>query len=226
MTWLIQDWSVIWDDQNIDQVTKEMQEINWNCVTDISDAQASYSKLHRVISQKYNKCFPYRKINKPYYNNKPWLTNAMKESIKMKNKLYVIRNKANAPDGSNERYRMYRNKLNHILRSAERKYYQDLLIEHKTNVKKSWQIIKGIINKRQYRPNNTKFKHNGAIIEDCKLVAAKFNKYFVNVGESLAKSIPQSRRTPDEYINFKTLLGGMSWNQVWLKWSKTVLKSL
>ena len=129
-------------------------------------------------------------MNKPYYNNKPWLTNAMKESIKMKNKLYIIRNKANAPDGSNERYRMYRNKLNHILRSAERKYYQDLLIEHKTNVKKSWQVIKGIINKRKYRPKNTKFKHNGAIIEDGKLVVDKFNKYFVNVGESLAKSIP------------------------------------
>ena len=87
-------------------------------------------------------------MNKPYYNNKPWLTNAMKESIKMKNKLYIIRNKGNAPDGNNERYRMYWNKLNHILRSAERKYYQDLLIEHKTNVKKSWQIIKGIIKKR------------------------------------------------------------------------------
>ena len=181
-----------------------MQQINWNCVTDKSDAQASYSEFHRVISQKYNKCFPYRKINKPYYNNKPWLTNAMTESIKIKNKLYIIRNKANAPVGSNERYSMYRNKLNHILRSAERKYYQDLLIEHKTNVKKSWQIIKGIINKRKYRLNNTKFKHNGAIIEDGKLVADKFNKYFVNVGESLAKSIPQSKRKPDEYINFKT----------------------
>ena len=93
---------------------------------------------------------------------------------------------------------MYRNKLNHILHSAERKHYQNLLIEQKTNVKKSWQIIKGIINKRKYRLNNTKFKHNGAIIEDGKLVADKFNKYFVNVGESLAKSIPPSKRKPDE----------------------------
>ena len=84
---------------------------------------------------------------------------------------------------------MYRNKLNHILRSAERKYYQDLLIKHKANVKKSWQIIKGIINKRKYRINDTKFKHNGAIIEDGKFVADKVNKYFVNVVESLAKSI-------------------------------------
>ena len=189
--------------RNVEKFTTEMQQLNWNCVTDISGAQASYSEFHRVISQKYNKCFPYRKMNKPYHNNKPWLTNAMKESIKMKNKLYIIRNKGNMSDESNERYRMYRNKLNHILRSAERKYYQDLLIEHKANVKKSWQIIKGIINKRKYRINNTKFKHNGDIIEDGKLVADKFNKYFVNVGETLAKSISPSKRKPEEYINFK-----------------------
>ena len=187
--------------RNVEKFTTEMQQLNWNCVTDISGAQASYSEFHRVISQKYNKCFSYRKMNEPYHNNKPWLTNAMKESIKTKSKLYIIRNKGNTPnDESDERYRMYRNKLNHIIRSAERKYYQDLLIEHKANVKKSWQFIKGIINKRKYRINNTKFKHNVAIIEDGKLVADKFNKYLVNVGESLAQSISPSKRKPDEYI--------------------------
>ena len=113
----------------------------------------------------------------------------MRESIKLKNELYIIRNKGNTSDESNERYRMYRNKFNHIFRSAERKYYQDLLIEHKANVKKSWQIIKGIINKRKYRINNAKFNHNGASIDDGKLVADQFNKYFVNVGESLTQSI-------------------------------------
>ena len=40
----------------------------------------------------------------------------------MKNEMCVIHNKANSPDESYERYRMYRNKLNHKLGSAERKY--------------------------------------------------------------------------------------------------------
>ena len=40
-------------------------------------------------------------MNKPNHNNKPWLTNAIKESIKMKNKLYIIRNKGNTSDESN-----------------------------------------------------------------------------------------------------------------------------
>ena len=76
---------------------------------------------------------------------------------------------------------MYTNKLNQILRLAVPKYYQDLLIEHKTNAQKSWKIIKGIINKRNYRINNTKFQHHGDITVDGKFVADKFNKYFVNV---------------------------------------------
>ena len=72
----------------------------------------------------------------------------------MQNKLHVIHNKANSPDESYEKYKMYRNKLNHILGSAERKHYQNLLIKHKANVKKSWQIIKVIINTL---PNSTNF---------------------------------------------------------------------
>ena len=39
--------------QNIEKFTNEMQQINWNCVADISDAQASYIEIHRAICQKY-----------------------------------------------------------------------------------------------------------------------------------------------------------------------------
>ena len=62
-----------------------MQIVEWAPVTNKSDTQAAYSEFHKILCEKYNKCFPYRKLNKPYYNNKPWLTNALKESIKTKN---------------------------------------------------------------------------------------------------------------------------------------------
>ena len=29
---------------------------------------------------------------------------------------------------------------------AERQYYQDLILQHKADIKKSWQVIKSIIN--------------------------------------------------------------------------------
>ena len=71
-----------------------------------------------------------------------------------------------------------KNKFNHILWSAERKYHQAILIEYKTNVKKSWQIIKSIINTRKFMLHFTSFRNNDSSIENGKLVADKFNKFF------------------------------------------------
>ena len=61
-------------------------------------------------------------------------------------------------------------------------------------------MIKSIINKRKYCLVNLKSKYNGDVISDGKTVANKFNKFFVNVGESLANEIPSIDRCPSEYI--------------------------
>ena len=82
--------------------------------------------------------------------SKPWLSAALKQSIKEKNKLFVVLKKQN--DEEKVIYiKKYRNKLNQLIRFAERKHYHDLLIEHKSNIKKSWQIIKSVINKQKYK---------------------------------------------------------------------------
>ena len=54
---------------NINKFVIEMQIVECASVTNKSDTQASYSEFHRILCEKYNKCFPYRKLNKPYYNN-------------------------------------------------------------------------------------------------------------------------------------------------------------
>ena len=110
---------------------------------------------------------------------KPWLTSALKESIKIKIKLYISRNRGNETERRISHYKTYRNKLHHLLRAAERQYYQYLLTEHKSNLKKSWQVIKMIINKRKKNnPTCSKFKCNGSVIEDGKVIANKFNDFF------------------------------------------------
>ena len=111
--------------------------IDWQFVLNETDTAMAYSKFHGAISLMYNACFPYRKISKKYYKNKPWLSTALKESIKIKNKLYVKSKRS----GNSEKvsyYKKYRNKLNQLIRSAERKHFHDVLLEHKSNLKKSW----------------------------------------------------------------------------------------
>ena len=177
---------------NVVKFRDAMSVIDWREILSMRDAQVAYSSFHKIISEKYNKCFPIRKINYRYFNNKPWLTPALKESIKTKNKLYINRYKGIDHNKKCEKYKAYRNKLNHLLRSAERKHYQDLLNEHRCNIKKSWQIIKTVINKRKHNAVCTKFKCNDITITDGKDIANRFNNFFVNIGASLAKNIPVS----------------------------------
>ena len=62
---------------NINKFVNEMQFVEWVSVTNKFDTQAAYSEFHRILCEKY-KCFLYRKLKKPYNNNKPWLTNTLK----------------------------------------------------------------------------------------------------------------------------------------------------
>ena len=48
----------------------------------------------------------------------------------------------------------------------------------------------------------TKFKSNGTIIDDGIGIANKFNNFFVNVGNTLAKSIPTSHKNTNDYISY------------------------
>ena len=135
----------------------DMKVIDWQCVFVENSAQSAYSKFHEIVSCKYNVCFSYRKLTKRYHMSKHWLSAALKQSIREENKLYILKNKQN----DDERvlyYKKKRNKLNQLIRSAERKHYHNMLIEHKSNIKKSWQIIKSVINKRKYKWPAKKFK--------------------------------------------------------------------
>ena len=39
-------------------------------------------------------------------------------------------------------YKKYRNKLNHIIKLSEKRYYHDKFELHKNNISKSWSVIK------------------------------------------------------------------------------------
>ena len=74
---------------NIVKFREAMSTIDWREILSMSDAQVVYSSFYGILSEKYNNCFPIRKVSKRYFYNKPWLTAALKLSIKTKNKLYV-----------------------------------------------------------------------------------------------------------------------------------------
>ena len=133
-------------------------------------------------------------------NRKAWLTEGLKQSIKFKNKLYV--KYINKPSSFNHKhYKMYRNKLHQVLRTAERNHYDTLLIQHKGNIRKSWSIIKEVITKKKQMHKSSKFFIDNKFTSDNCKIADAFNKFYVNIGPTLAKKINHSNIEPTSYIN-------------------------
>ena len=189
-----------YDDNNIYAFCQQLTNMHWTSVYECSDCQSAYSLFHECFMTCYNECFPLRSFRiSTYRGRKSWLTQGLKVSIKMKNKLLVRSRKT--PSVMNiKKYKIYRNKLNHLLRYVERRHYDSILQLNKHNLRKTWMIIKEVINKKKHENVNTKFNINGSAVSDCNIVANKFNEYFVNTGPSLAVKISLTNDNPINFI--------------------------
>ena len=88
---------------------------------------------------------------------------------------------------------MYRNKLTNILRCAEKQYYSNRLLEHRSDIKKTWNILNQCIKRGAMSAKYPDyFKAEDKLITSPRDIANGFNHFFANVGPNLAKRIPQS----------------------------------
>ena len=78
------------------------------------------------------------------------------------------------------------------MRNTERKYFQEQLEQSQNNLRKSWKVIKSIINKKQSTQKTNRFMINGIKVEDPTEIAESFNNVFVNIGQVLDKKIPST----------------------------------
>ena len=98
-------------------------------------------------------------------------------------------------------YTTFRNNLKKELIKAERGYYSDLLTKYKGNLKRTWSILKQVINKRRFSKVQTEFKlSDGSTTKDKSIISESFNDFFVNIGPNLADRIPNQTKQPESYL--------------------------
>ena len=87
-------------------------------------------------------------------------------------------------------YKQYKNTLTSILRKTEKNYYDELLCQSKSNIKKTWGTINATIKRdNQSVAPQTVLNYDSKIYKNSKSIANGFNNFFVNVGPKLAKNI-------------------------------------
>ena len=84
------------------------------------------------------------------------------------------------PTAQNEiTYKIYENKLNKLLKAAESEYYSKQLEINKHNMRKTWDMIKGVINKKENTQIQDQFRFsNGEVINDKAVISVNFNNFF------------------------------------------------
>ena len=188
-----------YSEQNIDKFKNYLTNIDWLPVITVEDPQIAYARFNDIFSLGYNQCFPLKKIKLGYKNRKPWLSEGLKTSIKIKNKLF-IKYKCNSTPQNEAKYKEYRNKVNSLIRKAERKHYETLLETNKNDLKKSWKILKEVINKKSSSVLPEFILSGDDKLTDKSSIADAFNQFYTNIGPTLAKKIGNVNLNPLSYI--------------------------
>ena len=195
--------------RNIEDFSNHLKNSNWDNIQSATDAQIAYNSFRAQYTTALNKYFPIKESFDGYSTRKPWLNENLKNCIKNKNKLYRIYRLTDS--AYHEKiYKRYKAQLDKILSNTERQHYATLFEANKNNLKKSWTILKEIINKRKGAAGSTKFKVGNTVTMDKKIIASGFNDFFINVGPNLASKIPRDERSPT------TFMGDRCKDNIWL----------
>lgn len=184
--------------RNIQNFSSQVQQTDWTPTLNSNNPQESFSYIYNSINSHFNTCFPVISFKAGYRSKKPWLSAGLKNSIAKKNWLYSLSITNRFLD---DEYKAYKNKLTKILRKAEKDYYENLINQNKNNLKKSWLIIKEVLNKRKSSSTQREFSINDNKTSDPMAIANHFNNFFTNIGPNLASKLPKSNINPTQFLN-------------------------
>ena len=98
------------------------------------------------------------------------------------------------------RYKIYRDKINHLIRRSKRNYYLKYFDKFRLNSKKTWTGIKEIINNTKNVGSSINLKINGKMVTDQRRVANRFNDFFINVSQSLVDQLGRGNKAINDYL--------------------------
>ena len=160
----------------------------------ISGSSTNLNDKFRYFEETLSKCFlssfPYRiKQISRNHMNKPWITDAIKKSIKTKSNYFKLYRRGIITRETNEKYKRM---LLKVTKSAKRRYFHNYFSNFSNNMKKSWKGIKNLMgrvnNKNTCKVNPMKV--NDTLCTDAQEIANEFNTYFSSIAQQLDDQIP------------------------------------
>ena len=190
----------IFGEKNCANFIQKMQSHNWYEIYN-DTGEEIYDKFILAVHNIYIQAFPLVRVSRKRWRDKPWLTKALKISIKHKNKLYkeyILR-----PDSVRKtKYNAYKNCLRKCLLEAGKVYYNELFENNKDSVFNLWKTLNPIINPRKTTTRTVinKLVYAGKKITNKQEISDTMNRHFCDIGARLQSELPNYGNRFLEYL--------------------------
>lgn len=191
-------------DENIVKFRQDLSVYSWEQDVKSINVDEDYDIYVNKLLNIYHKNFPTKTILiKEKFSDKPYITPAIKTSIKHRHKLQKLF--AKWPLTYGEQFKRYRNTLTTIIRQAKQNYYKTKLSECSGNNEKTWQTINNLIGRKKSQLPSF-FSHNNTNLINNIDIAEGFNEYFSSVGKNLAEAHSDHNAHNDTVVHYKHFL--------------------
>ena len=176
--------------------------ISWNDVINAPNVQTSYNLFSDTFLHLYYLHFPIKKVrfNKKYHNLEPWMTPGLLISRIQKFALSSVYS-SNPTVLNKTNYNVYRNLYNRTVKTAKKLYFDREFKKHKSNLKKTWELLKFAINAdNKNQIHLTEIFSDGIKYTDPQTIANKLNEFFINAPLKIVNEIPKCHTSPVQEI--------------------------
>ena len=151
------------------------------------------------MNKLYCECFHIKSKNYSLNSlEKPWITPAIKVSIRKKSHYFKL---YKAGIISLESRNRYRNQLNRVITSSRSEYYRKRFEDNQNDAKKTWNLINRITNRNNRKQTVKKLMNNDTIVTDNHEIGSIFNNFFTSIGSDLSNALPPSDVRFETYLD-------------------------
>ena len=189
-------------DQEINKISTIIKEINWEDRLTNKTANEAFNDCHDTLQTLIDKISPVISKIKQTKRVIPWLTDAIKKSIrrdKVLHKKSLLNKNINE---CNSKYLEYHKVLLKVKCNAKRNYYKNLCLEYKHDSKKIWTLINKISGKTNDKVELIEKIKVGSILEyNQKEISESLVNHFATLGERFANDIGQPNIPINKYLS-------------------------
>lgn len=177
---------------NYEGIRKEICNIDTNIIYKQKDPNISLTFLINTISTAIKNNSETKMLPRRQRIIKPWITPGLLRCIRHRDNLHKKSNRFPNNEILKITYKRYRNFCNGLIKRLKRKFDKEQISNAGNDSKKLWHAIKSITSTSKI------YKHSNELLSSDsspQTEVNKVNEYFVNVGKSLAQSIPQNNKS-------------------------------